>query len=297
MSVLFSGVALPTIGAAAAGKALFKLFQQAGVPLESSLLSHVPTFCASSLLTDWHRQLSQEWFLSCQSLPLREVPALTPLAQAKALDSALTKLPLLHHVVQHTHASSLQKARTALQQSEQAQLQGNAEAAQYHALTAKQLLEEAVFNAHERLAKAQQTVLSKAVVDSLQEMGYQVRQHQNEQGTALWGVKGGQGIAVVINKDGSLQADMLGFDGLSCQEERQRLLAQLAEKGISVYQKASIVHGRKSGGQLLENSLHLARQRRLSVPHALLETALPKRQQRDRLRQRQLLVWGQKIRL
>lgn len=310
MSEVFVGVALfgiTNVGVASfgstnvgrainVGRALYKLFQQAGVPFESSLLSKAPNFCVSSLLTDWHQQLSHELSLSRQSLPLKETPTLMPLAQARALDSAITKLPLLHHIVQHTHSSSLHQARTSLQQAEQARLQGNTKMAQHHALTAKQLLEEAVFNAHERLAKAQQSVLSDAVADSLKDLGYQVQLHQSEQGTALWGSKGGQGIAVVIGKDGSLQMDTLGFDGLSCRAERERLLAKLAEKGITIQQKTSVVHGRKGGGQLLEGALRLARQRRLSIPHALLETALPKSSSHDLLRQRQWLVWGQKIR-
>ncbi len=302
MSELFLGLAVFAGASAfaagsAVGMALYRLFQKAGVPFESSLLSHVPALSTSSLMTEWHRVLSKAMSLSCQSLPSREASALKPLVQAKALEAALTQMPLLHHIVQHTDASLLQQARTVLQQAEQARLDGRWEMAKSHALTAKQLLEEAVFNAHERLAQAQQIVLSEAVSQSLQELGYKVSQHQNEQGVALWGVKGGQGIAVVVSKDGSLQMDMLGFDGLSCQGERQRLLAKLAERGITVQQRTSFVHGRRSGGQLLQNALRLARQRNLSVPRALLDTALPKRPSQERLRERQWLVWGQKIRL
>ena len=95
-----------------------------------------------------------------------------------------------------------------------------------------------------------------------------------------------------------MQMDMMGFDGLSCQVERNRILAKLAGKGITVQQKSVVLHGRKSGGQLLENAHRLARQHRMSVPQALLEATFLKRQhQIQDLRRKQMLVWGQRIRL
>jgi hypothetical protein len=299
MSEIFFGAPVFMVsGIAAAGSALAELFRQAGVPFESSLLSHTSSLSTASLLNGWHQQLSQAWSTTCQSLPVKQVPALAPLAQAKALDAALGKVPLLNHIVQHAHSASLQQAQTALRQSEQAWLKRDADAARRHAVNAKQLLEDAVVDAHERLARAQRTVISNAMAVSLQEIGYQVSQHQSERGTALWGVKGGLGVAAVVGEDGSLQMDMMGFEGLSCQAERNRILAKLAEKGITIQQKAAVLHGRRTGGQLLEKAHRLARQHRLSVPQALLESTLPKRQQQSQdLRRRQMLGWGQRIRL
>jgi hypothetical protein len=249
-------------------------------------------------LDNWDQQLSQALSVTRQTLSVKQVPVLEPLARAKALNDALSKMPLLSHIIQHTQAASLHQAQTALCQSEEAWLKRDTDALHRHALTAKRLLEDAVVNAYERLASAQQTVLSNAVTASLRELGYQVSQHQDDRGVALWGVKGGTGIAVVVGKDGSLQTDMMGFDGLSCQTEHNRILAKLAEKGITIQQKSAVLHGRKSGGQLLENAHRFARQRRLSVPQALLESAFPKQQQQGQdLRRRQMLVWGQKVRL
>jgi hypothetical protein len=299
MSEIFFGAPVFIVsGIAAAGSALAELFRQAGVPFKSSLLSHMSDFSAASLLDDWHQQLSQTLSFTRQTLSVKQSPFLEPLAQAKALNDALSKMPLLSHIIQHTQPTSLQQAQAALRQSEEARLKGDTDTLYRHALTAKRLLEDAVVNAYERLASAQQTVLSNAVTASLRELGYQVSQHQNERGVALWGVKGGTGVAVVVGKDGSLQMDMMGFDGLSCQAERNRILAKVAEKGITIQQKSAVLHGRKSGGQLLETAHRLARQRRLSVPQALLESAFPKRQQQGQdLRRRQILVWGQKVRL
>ncbi len=300
MSEIFFGAPVFIVsGIATVWSALSELFKQAGVPFKSSLLSHVSRFSATSMLEEWHKQLSQSLSITRQSLSVKQVPALAPLAKAKALEDALGKVPLLNHIVQHAHSISLQQAQVALRQSEQAWLKRDVNAAQRYALTAKRLLEDIVIDAYERLASAQQAAISNAVAISLRELGYQVSQHQNERGVAFWGVKGGTGIAVVVGKEGSLQMDMMGFDGLSCQVERNRFLAKLAEKGITVQQKSAVLHGRKSGGQLLENAHHLARQHRLSVPQALLEVALSKRQQQTQdLRRRQMLVWGhQKIRI
>jgi hypothetical protein len=299
MSELFVGAPVFIVGGiAAAGTALAELFRQAGVPFKSSLLSNVSCFNAASLLDEWHQQLSQAFSATRQSLPIRQIPALAPLAQAKALNDALSKVPLLNHIVQHTHSASLQKAQTALRLSEQAWVKGDTHTLQRYALAAKSLLENAIADAYGRLASAQQTVISNAAAVSLRELGYQVSLHQNEWGVALWGVKGGTSVAVVVGRDGSLQMDMMGFDGLSCQVERNRILAKLAEKGITVQKKSVVLHGRKSGGQLLENAHRLARQHRLSVPQALLESAFSKRQQKiQELRRRQMLLWGQKIRL
>jgi len=297
MSELFIGTPL-IVGISTSRSVLAELFRQAGVPFKSSLLSPVSCFSITSLLDDWHQQLSQALSITHQSLPIKQVPTLAPLAQAKALNEALNKVSLLNYVIQHTHSTSLRQAQTALRLSEQAWLQRDTDTLRRYALAAKSLLENAVVDAYERLSSAQQAVVSNAAAISPRELGYQVSLLENKSGVALWGVKGGTGVAIVVGRDGSLQMDMMGFDGLACQVERKRILAKLAEKGITVQQKSVVLHGRKSGGQLLENAHHLACQYRLSVPQALLEVALSKRQQQTQdLRRRQMLVWGhQKIR-
>ncbi len=262
MSEMITGTSLLTLGVEVAGAALSRLFEEAGAPIDTRLLHKTGALSACSLLSDWHRAIKQ----MKHSSSLRSGTP-SALAEAKGLLQALNKTPLLSHVVERTQSDLMEQARQALRLAATT-------SASHHGINAAQSIEKAVDNAYQLLSDAQQKVVNQAVAESLEEMGYQVERHQSRQVTALWATKGAQGIAVVTDRDGSVQMDMCGFEGQKCRLERNFLLQKLQERGVQIKINGSTLHGRKEGGKLLTDALHIAKNNNgVTVAQAIAQIA------------------------
>lgn len=264
-----------------------RICQQIGILLRSNLRADHPGD-VNQLFAQWHKQLSQTQQKLASTVPLASA------SRANALDQTLVQFPLLREVATYVQPQSLQQAQDALKQMNEALAQGNTQLAEQHAKLAQTRLEEVVAASYDRLASAQQSVVREVVAETLGEMGYQVQQRDTGRRSAVWATRGAQSIAFVLEQDGSFQMDTYGFTGLSCQQERNALLERLAEKGVRLQVRQSVLHGDRYGGQLMKKALATARQQKLSVPDALLRTTAQHNAQDD-LRRRQQIVWGQRI--
>lgn len=275
----------PAVGALAL--ALRRIYERAGIPLGSDLLANHASD-VNQLFAQWHEQLGQTRQALANSIPL------APVACARALEQTLSQMPLLKQVVEQVQPQSVQLAQVALKQMDTALAQGNTTLATQQAILARDHLETVLASSYDRLAGAQQSVLCEVMAETLNEMGYRVEQRDSGRRSALWANRGAESIALVLEQDGSFQMDMHGFTGLRCQQERNALLGRLAEKGVRLQVRQSVLHGDRHGGQLLKKALATAKQQRLNVPDALLRTTASRNSQND-LRRRQQIVWGQRI--
>lgn len=283
----WAGVAAGAAAAAATLALARRIFQTASIPLHPQLLANY-SGDVNQLFAQWHGQLSQTQQTLAKSIPLE------PVARARAIEQTLSRMPLLKQVGEQVQPESIQLAQVALQQMDAALAQGNATLATQQAILAREHLEEVLVSSYDRLSGAQQSVLGELMAETLSEMGYNVERCDTGRRSALWASRGAQSVALVLEQDGSFQMDMHGFTGLSCQQERNALLDRLADKGIRLQVRQSVLHGDRHGGQLLKKALATHKQRRLSVPDALLQTTAP-RDSRNDLRRRQQIVWGQRI--
>lgn len=264
-----------------------RIYQQAGVPIGDDLLARHPGD-VNQLFARWRGQLSQTQQKLATTVPLASA------SRAKALDQTLAQLPVLKEVATHVQPQSLQQAQVALKEMNVALARGNNQLAEQHAKLAQTRLEEVVAASYDRLASAQQSVVREVVAETLSDMGYQVQQRDTGRRSAVWATRGAQSIAFVLEQDGSFQMDTYGFTGLSCQQERNALLERLAEKGVRLQVRQTVLHGDRYGGQLMKKALATAKQQKKPVPDALLQATAPRNAQDD-LRRRQQIVWGQRI--
>lgn len=275
-----------TVNICVLGDIALRIYQQAGIPIAPHQMASACD--VPQLMYEWHQRLNttyQTLAASCRSASL---------ARGKALAQCLADTPMLRMATDHLASDNVTQARSLLQLAEKEAQLGSSLIADTKAREAQARLEEAVAHTYERLCSARQQVFSGIIGGTLQEMGYKVVMLSNEQGSAIWATQGDRSLAVVLNRDGTVQMDTYGFSGLQCKLERDKLTDRLEQKGIRLQVKQSVLHGDRHGGQLVKNALASARQQKISVPDALLQTTAP-RNAWDDLRRRQQIVWGQRV--
>lgn len=239
-----------------------------------------------TVIEEWHDQLGKE----LKRVLSRQCNASPVLAQALALDSAL-KQSIFGHIITSDpklspHLQEIEAKLTIAHFSADKDM----EEANKIADSVKQTLEEVVANAQTMLQNAYLQAVSQTVRESLEELGYTVSEEEDNQAKGIWARKDYTAVAVVVNNQGEIKLDMMGFEGLACQKEKNNLLKKMEEKGLRFEQKSRIIHGRKEGGNLIEQALKLSRRTSppLPMPRALLKVSAFKTPQD----QRQRMVWG-----
>lgn len=195
------------------------------------------------------------------------------LARTEAINQALAAHTPLLAVAQKWHTSELQQAQHALQQAQQLYHDGSLQEAQGQAQRAEHLLTVATYDAHQRLAQAQRTVVAQTLGETLQRMGYTLRQYADQRGVALWATQGDRTLALVVGESGKTQMDMAGFDGIACRQESERLMTTLREKGIQLRRESVTLHARREGSALIPKATQQARRTRQDIAQALLDVA------------------------
>jgi len=163
-------------------------------------------------------------------------------------------------LVERWQGSSLGAAQKGLARASQSLRQGNAQEAIRLAQQAESQLAMAARTGLRRLEAGQRLILSAAMAQQLEGMGYTVRLAAEERAVGLWATKGAQTVAVAVTGRGRVDMDMAGFDGLSCRQESQRLMDALARGGFKVWREASVFHGRRGGGAMIRRVTDIARQ-------------------------------------
>lgn len=126
------------------------------------------------------------------------------------------------------------------------------------ARNARREVESVVSRAATRLMRAETAVLAQAVRDTLAEMGYRVIAPRRPIKDAVV-VKGQseQGTSIHVRMEpqhGRVTADLSGFRGAVCLQERQRFLEGLERRGVRVRLFEREFHGRPEGGVLAQQS-------------------------------------------
>lgn len=166
-----------------------------------------------------------------------------PVAAAQAALDALQAQPALVEVARRFRPAALEEAHRLLAEALTAadsQLSAEA-AARVGALVAE---------TRGILAELHCRASLLAVSEALNGLGYRVRAAVGSGEAVLWATRGSQAVAVVAGKAGELSMDLVGFDGLACQVESGRVLAELGRLGFRVGRRRSVLHGRRSGGAL-----------------------------------------------
>ncbi len=102
----------------------------------------------------------------------------------------------------------------------------------------------------ELLTKADHLVLCNAVADTMVELGLHTTAASDVIATALHGQAGPQHVlAVIVN--GTLELDVLGCEGTTCEPIVERLFEGLARRGISVDELDARAHADPEGGHLI----------------------------------------------
>jgi hypothetical protein len=100
------------------------------------------------------------------------------------------------------------------------------------------------------LADLRRRAVGLAAAEALSGLGYRVRAAVGAGQVALWADRGEHAVALVVEGDGRATMDLVGFDGLGCRAETDRILAELGRRGFGVRRLAGRLHGRRSGGEL-----------------------------------------------
>lgn len=116
-------------------------------------------------------------------------------------------------------------------------------------------LERAVEAGANRLSAAQGAEFNGALTATLRDMGYRVEptRRQLRPGVRVTRGTSDRGTSIYVAHDsrrGHLLADMSGFSGTACEEERQRFLQLLARHGARIRLLQRRLHGSQAGGSL-----------------------------------------------
>jgi len=209
---------------------------------------------------------------------------LTPIAQATALFESIRHNDLLHTGLTSLNLSEWQRAADLVGSANHQLAIGDVDRAVQAAQQAQQVILDGLAKLQDRLYEAQHRFVAQAIIDSLHALGYRTEVSQHDGWTAIWATRGGYGVAATLAPENHLEMDMLGWDGTQCQSEVHRIIQNLQERGVAFNNGRKAIHGRRSGGVLLQAALKVAREQRLPVPEALLRVArrqaTPQRQSR-----------------
>jgi hypothetical protein len=175
----------------------------------------------------------------------REVAA--SLAAARAALEALEAQPALAEVANRFRPGSVEEARRLVAQTLAA---GSREVARNRAAEALSRLDTCLAEARGILEDLHRRANLLAVSEALNALGYQVRAAARSGEAVLWATRGSQAVALAAGRAGQLSMDLVGFDGLACRHESQRILGELARRGFQVGRQTALLHGRRSGGPL-----------------------------------------------
>jgi hypothetical protein len=198
---------------------------------------------------------------------------LTPIAQITALFDSVKSNDLLQIGLVSLNLSEWQRAVDLMESAHHQLALGDGDRAVQTAQQAQQIILDSLTNLQNRLYEAQHKFIVQATTDSLQALGYRTEVSHHDGWTAIWATRGGHGVAVTLSPESHFEMDMLGWDGTQCQSEVQRIIQNLQERGVTFSNGRKILHGRRSGGVLLQAALKVAREQRLPVPEALLRVA------------------------
>ena len=126
------------------------------------------------------------------------------------------------------------------------------------ARAARAEVEGVVSRAATRLVRAEGAVLAEAMRGTLEEMGYRVSAPRRPVRDAVV-IKGqsDRGTSIHVRMEpqhGRVTADLSGFRGTACQQERQRFLEGLERRGVRVRLVERELHGRPDGGALTKQA-------------------------------------------
>ncbi|MBM3676887.1 MAG: hypothetical protein FJW96_03245 [Actinobacteria bacterium] len=174
------------------------------------------------------------------------------LARAHAAEAALRSNLALGLIAERHDSRALSTALESLRGADAALSGGQLEVAATEAQRAECELARVAHEAYERLAVAHETQVSNTVASTLRSMGYAVERASTGAGTGIWARNGERAVGVGVLRDGRLMVDMAGFAGGSCEREASRLFRTLREHGIDTRREATILHRRRTGGQLIQ---------------------------------------------
>jgi aspartate oxidase len=270
MSELFSGFVFFSV--VLGGQALSLLAKAFNNILDLACTPLGSTFSMQSVLEEWYEKLREVHKSYANSHLDNE------LKMAFTLEEALRNFPIYDTIVK-SNEDLREKFITAKE------MLYSTDKSYYEA---REILEEVVDSAQSILSNAYRNAISQSLKDSLSELNYKIEECKDDSATAIWATKGDKAMAVIMDDKGNIQIDMKGFEGLSCQEEKQKLISLLEDKGVIFKQVSGLVHRRKEGGQLIQKVLKISKKNRLSLSQALLKTA-QERKTSERDRQR---IWG-----
>lgn len=160
---------------------------------------------------------------------------------------------------------------------------------------ALQTLSQATEAAHEDLKQTERELLTEKTAESLQALGYQVRQKPNAGGVLIRGVQDDRSVAAQVTEGSTLHVDLAGFEGptceegATCQQEMQRINEELARRGVELTVQAQNVHGKTRGDALAQEAAK-------KLPMTFNPLAEPSQAEDDREVQRKRLLHRQQSR-
>jgi hypothetical protein len=193
------------------------------------------------------------------------------LARAEATLEALEHERLLMAMAERSPGLSLAAMRQGLSRAAQIYREGGLQEAVRLAREAEARLAVAAHEGCRGLETLQRRFVSVVTARTLQDMGYRIDVATSESAVALWATNGQRTLAATVTDSGRVDLDLAGFDGLSCRLESERLLVELAERGLRVRREASLIHGRREGGAMIVSAARQARSTGLSHAFALLQ--------------------------
>lgn len=208
-------------------------------------------------------------------------PASSNLVAAIALQRALAANPL-GLVTADLRADAVARSAARLEAAEGSFASGEASRADTLALEARKLLAGAVSSTFDDLRVASNLVAARDLEAMMTDLGFAVERAQASNGShAIWARQGGQALAVVVSGVGSVEIDMLGYDGTDCVEVKNALQQRLRARGWGVAPFDSVLHQRRGGGALITEVSRLARELDCPPQQALLATVAGTAKSRD----------------
>jgi hypothetical protein len=128
---------------------------------------------------------------------------------------------------------------------------------------------------------ADRLVVGDAVAASLQAIGLCALVESDTEAVAIHGQNGPQHVLAVFDGE-TLQIDVLGCEGTTCEPTVERLLSSLIERGFDVDELNGATHADPEGGRLIQAAARFANRANASLTTGALGTTRSNRKDRSR---------------
>lgn len=128
---------------------------------------------------------------------------------------------------------------------------------------------------------ADRLVVADAVAASLQEIGLSAQQESDTEAVAIHGQNGPQHVLALFDGE-TLQIDVLGCEGTTCEPTVEQLLSALVDRGFDVDELSAATHADPEGGRLIQAAARFANRANASLPSGALNVARSTRKERTR---------------